>query len=100
MNNPFVKPNDGRTESDERRDDGHRQRGNEQVDDTRQEGNFPGARVSQPDDVCMSVMQLDVSVDAGVSRERTADLSRRTTAHDQRLPGKHPLTTSDLLKPS
>lgn len=53
------------TEGNERSDDRHGQGSDEQVDGARQEGDLPHAGVSQPDDVGVSVVHLDVALNAG-----------------------------------
>lgn len=54
------------TECNEWSDDGHGQGSYEQVDGARQEGDLPHAGVAQSDDVGVSVMHLDVAVNAGL----------------------------------
>lgn len=64
------------TECNERRDDGHRQGGHEQVDGAGQAGDLPHAGVAQPDHVGVSVVHLDVTLNADARREGAADLRR------------------------
>ncbi len=53
------------TDGDDGRDDGHGQRSDEQIHGSRQEGDFPGAGVSQTDHISVSMMHLHVSLNAG-----------------------------------
>lgn len=56
------------------RDDGDGQGRHEQVDHPGQEGDLPGAGVSEADDVSVGVMQFNVGVDADPGREGPAYL--------------------------
>lgn len=62
------------TEGDQRRDDGHGQGGEEQVDGAGQEGDLPHAGVPQTHHVGVSVVHLDVALNAGGRREGAAHL--------------------------
>lgn len=62
------------TECNKWSDDRHGQGSYEQVDGARQEGDLPHAGVSQSNDVSVSVVHLNVALNAGSRRERAADL--------------------------
>lgn len=69
------------TECNQRSDDRHGQRSHEKVDGAGQEGDLPHTGVTQADDIGVSVVHLDVALDASLGREGTADLWGQTRGH-------------------
>lgn len=74
----FLGPVAPLTECNKWSDDGHGQGSYEQVDSARQERDLPYAGVTQSNDISMSMMHLNVALNAGLRWEWATDLSGRT----------------------
>ncbi len=67
VSKPINCPEAPLTKCNKRSDDRHGQGCYEQVDSARQEGDLPYAGVTQSNDISMSMMHLNVAVNAGLS---------------------------------